>query len=391
MKKVKKILGGLLCFCLLASHLNVHANISNNMAKIKDNEVKTTIDKILPSTTSEQNSLASHKLVSSISTLENTQSNSCYETDTFRIIFSVTNQWNDGFNGNIRIENLSNERIHDWCLQFSFNNTITNIWNAEIVNYTDDIYRLKNLTWNQDIDPNQYVEFGFTCTNTLSSPPNNYSLLNVRTESATENYSISYATNSFNDTGFIGMVTIQNISNKQIDDWQLSFSFQNNIDDIWDAEILLHEDNNYIIKNPQYNQNIPPNQSISFYFTVNNGNISEVISNLKLEECIMQDFDPSDNNAVINIGELYFKKPSSNDILFDKESGILYVKNQLLISALPGLEKSIVSKISEDINAQIVGYIETTNDYQIEFKEDKSYDQLLDFQESLDDLSFLIL
>ncbi|MBO5468164.1 MAG: hypothetical protein J6A03_00265 [Lachnospiraceae bacterium] len=105
MKKVKKILGGLLCFCLLASHLNVHANISNNMAKIKDNEVKTTIDKILPSTTSEQNSLASHKLVSSISTLENTQSNSCYETDTFRIIFSVTNQWNDGFNGNIRIEN----------------------------------------------------------------------------------------------------------------------------------------------------------------------------------------------------------------------------------------------------------------------------------------------
>lgn len=83
-----------------------------------------------------------------------------------------------------------------------------------------------------------------------------------------------------------------------------------------------------------------------------------------------------DDDALEDIGEIYFKEPAEDDIVFDEESGIQYVKNQLLISAKIGTTYDEMEEIVAEVDGNIVGYIEITCDYQIEFDDDKTIDEL---------------
>lgn len=90
-----------------------------------------------------------------------------------------------------------------------------------------------------------------------------------------------------------------------------------------------------------------------------------------------------------DIGEAYYKQPKPEDIVFDEESGVKYVKNQLLISAFEGLEKRVIEDICKEIGANIVGYIQLTNDYQIEFTNDKTLNEISDIADYLNSYSFI--
>ena len=93
------------------------------------------------------------------------------------------------------------------------------------------------------------------------------------------------------------------------------------------------------------------------------------------------DLEPSetDDSGFGDIGENYYKEPGPDDIVTDDQSGLTYVKNQLLISCQMGTPdaKAKVQKICEEIGAEIVGCIEITSDFQIEFKRDMTYDELM--------------
>ena len=77
-----------------------------------------------------------------------------------------------------------------------------------------------------------------------------------------------------------------------------------------------------------------------------------------------------------DIGENYSKEVAEDDVVFDEETGIQYAKNQLLISCDIGVPKELMQDVCNEINAEIVGYIEITSDFQIEFKEDKTFEEL---------------
>ena len=77
-----------------------------------------------------------------------------------------------------------------------------------------------------------------------------------------------------------------------------------------------------------------------------------------------------------DIGENYYKNVTMDDVAFDEETGIQYVKNQLLISCELGTPKELVQDVCNEIGAEIVGYTEITSDAQIEFAEDKTYEEL---------------
>lgn len=79
---------------------------------------------------------------------------------------------------------------------------------------------------------------------------------------------------------------------------------------------------------------------------------------------------------VNSIREAYYKESVNDDIAVDAETGLQYIKNQLLISAFIDTEQSEIEDIVKEINAEIVGMIELTGDYQIEFKEDKTLEEL---------------
>ena len=95
------------------------------------------------------------------------------------------------------------------------------------------------------------------------------------------------------------------------------------------------------------------------------------------------DDSTDDSDDVADLGELYYKEASDADIVFNEEYGVGYVKNQLLISAMLGTNKEDVEEAVAEVGAEIVGYIEITSDFQIEFLEDKSLDELVEIAEYL--------
>lgn len=91
-----------------------------------------------------------------------------------------------------------------------------------------------------------------------------------------------------------------------------------------------------------------------------------------------------------DIGENYFKEISSMDeVEFNEETGIRYVKNQLLVSCDLGMDKEFMEEACKAIDAEIVGYTEITSDFQIEFVEDKTYEELEEIAEQLKEYDFV--
>ena len=77
-----------------------------------------------------------------------------------------------------------------------------------------------------------------------------------------------------------------------------------------------------------------------------------------------------------DIGYAYFKGYSASDIAHDIE-GQHYIKNQILITAGKDLTFKEVSEIASRYNAEVVGYLEVANDYQIEIQKEVTSEELL--------------
>ena len=78
--------------------------------------------------------------------------------------YVVSNQWNEGFSGVIKITNSGTTAISGWNVgwQYSGGDRITTSYNATLSGTSP--YSATNLSWNGSIAPNQSVEFGFQGT-----------------------------------------------------------------------------------------------------------------------------------------------------------------------------------------------------------------------------------
>ncbi len=72
--------------------------------------------------------------------------------------------------------------------------------------------------------------------------------------------------------------------------------------------------------------------------------------------------------------EFYNKETTDDDIA--TEDGITYVKNQLLLTVKVGTDRSLVEALGSEYGFEIVGYLSISDDYQLEFSEDRSFQEL---------------
>lgn len=94
-----------------------------------------------------------------------------------------------------------------------------------------------------------------------------------------------------------------------------------------------------------------------------------------------------EDEDLLDIGQVYCKKLTlRDDIMYDPE-GFECVKNQLLLTAAEGVDYSVISELALQYQAEIVGYIEITNDYQIEFIQDMSLEDMEKIAEQFANLS----
>ncbi len=82
-----------------------------------------------------------------------------------------------------------------------------------------------------------------------------------------------------------------------------------------------------------------------------------------------------EDETTVALAEISYKEPSAEDIEI-ADDGISYVKNQILISGNLDSKYEDVSSLCDEYGFDIVGYIEFSKDYQIEFRDDKTYEEL---------------
>jgi endoglucanase len=81
----------------------------------------------------------------------------------------VSNEWNNGYTGAIRITNNKTTAINGWSVTWTYSDgtKLTNSWNATVTG--NNPYTATNLSWNGTIQPGQSVEVGFQATKGGSS------------------------------------------------------------------------------------------------------------------------------------------------------------------------------------------------------------------------------
>lgn len=194
-----------------------------------------------------------------------------YETENYKIVFSLKDYWNNGYNASVKIENTGDEVIQNWYLCYDSNYEIANIWNAEIHDDKEGLCIIKNAGWNQDIPVGHSVEYGFTGIGEFSGFPTKYEIVTQCMQSVLDAYSVEYVLNSDWGSGFSGSIIITNNSENVLEDWVLEFNFDRKINNIWNGVIEDNNENHYIVRNSGYNSNIPAGESISIGFTGDSG------------------------------------------------------------------------------------------------------------------------
>lgn len=186
----------------------------------------------------------------------------------YEISYGVDSAWDGAFNAHINIKNISSAPIKNWCLEFSLEQEITNIWNAEIADRSNGKYVLNNLAYNRTIQPGETVGVGFTVDGDSSFEPTDLKLIENTSRNNLSNSECEIQFDVYSDwgSGFSGAVAITNISSKEISDWSLEFDFIGSIDSLWNGNVISKDGNHFVVENAGYNDLIKPGDSVTVGF-----------------------------------------------------------------------------------------------------------------------------
>ena len=161
-----------------------------------------------------------------------------WEAANCTITYMLTDQWDTGYTATVSIQNTSDVDIENWHVSFSKYPQVIDLWNAQYLPEGTDEIIFKNVGWNQDITAGSSVSFGFTANEAFQGFPEIAELAVSRQTVSQDDYEITYQVRDDWTTGYVGNITIRNISDRVIEDWMLSFDLPYEISDIWNGQIL---------------------------------------------------------------------------------------------------------------------------------------------------------
>lgn len=94
---------------------------------------------------------------------------------------------------------------------------------------------------------------------------------------------VDFSINGNWGTGYQGQIDITNQGSEQLNGWTLEFEYDGNITDIWNAEIVSHDNDTYVIGNANYNGTVEPNQEVAVGF-IGEGSVGDEPDTFKLNE-----------------------------------------------------------------------------------------------------------
>ena len=299
----------------------------------------------------------------------------------YTIEYTVVNEWEGHQSVKIKCTNTDNKPIYNWALKYYAGGEITNTWNCSVFdNNRAKEYIIKNAGYNYEILPGESIDFGYTLKGSYLTAPSGFEVCADRIE-ITENFDVKLVISDKWDGGFNGYIDIANNSEEPFEAWEMAFDANFAVNDFWNAK-LEKIDGFYIASSKITSNPIQPHTSVQVGISASIENGEEptipdfIMSSVKIINNLLENgniIDDSDEN----VGRIFYKDLSSKDDLIYDSEGNCYFKNQILLTARSGISYETVSKFAKQIDGKIVGYIELTNDYQIEFDEDMSAEELL--------------
>ncbi len=98
--------------------------------------------------------------------------------------------------------------------------------------------------------------------------------------------------------GFSADISLTN-NGEYFEEWTIEFEAPFRIKDIWNAEIVAHVGNHYVIKNGRWNKNVNPGEVITFGFSayVDNHTITEPINYIFNQQAVDNSLGQDDDNT----------------------------------------------------------------------------------------------
>ena len=178
--------------------------------------------------------------------------------------------------------------------------------------------------------------------------------VNTKTASAEERTMQNYVYNGYEvtfdvtdawDGAFNAEVKLANTGDAEICDWALTFEFAHEIQNLWNATVVEHTGDTYVIKNADWNANIKPGEGVAFGMTVLcDGEIafpenfsfvmeeeSVTVQSYSAEFALYSDWGTGCNGAIIlrNLTD----EPIENWLLeFDYNREIVDIANAVIVS-----------------------------------------------------------
>lgn len=178
--------------------------------------------------------------------------------------------------------------------------------------------------------------------------------VNTKTASAEERtmqnyvydgYEVDFDVTDAWDGAFNADVKIVNTGNAEICDWALTFEFAHEIQNLWNATVVEHTGNTYVIKNADWNANIKPGEGVAFGMTVLcDGEIafpenfsfvmeeeSVTTQNYSAEFTLYSDWGTGCNGAII-LSNLTNEPIENWQLEFDYDREIVDIANAVIVS-----------------------------------------------------------
>lgn len=164
-----------------------------------------------------------------------------------------------------------------------------------------------------------------------------------------DGYEVDFNVTDAWDGAFNAEVKLANTGDAEICDWALTFEFAHEIQNLWNATVVEHTGNAYVIKNADWNANIKPGEGVTFGMTVLcDGEIAfpENFSFVMEEESVTaqsysaefiqySDWGTGCNGAII-LSNLTNKPIENWQLEFDYDREIVDIANAVIISHKQG-------------------------------------------------------
>lgn len=310
-----------------------------------------------------------------------------WTSDNFQISHNIVKDWGTGYQCEITITNIGDNKIEDWKLVLETTDTIDNIWNAAIALSEAEVYHIDNLGWNGNILSGGSVSFGYVASNEEAPCiPTFYGVSGAESELTEGAYQVTYQVSDLWENGYVGNIVIHNLTDSDLRNWKITFDLSDDIVNLWNGNITGNENGKYIVEYASYNATIPAGGNVIIGFTAEAESPQVYPENYSIKVVVHNEMDISMRDDVIGIA--YFEPITEADIRI-AEDGIQYAVNQLNIVGEEGTTFEQIASLGEEYGFEIVGYIEFTNDYQIKFVNEKTYEELRELCSVLEQLNYI--